>query len=166
MPEPTCGFVLKHDYVDYLGTEDAQLVAEHTRDAAEHLVAVHKAEGTELDTTFTGEVPEKVVYHAPATSGPRASACGAGTSSSSRAPRSRWSPSAPASTAPGACAPRTTTPPAAWRPRWPRPSTRRAPTSWPATAPWPTGASSRRPARSPSTRCRWWRAYGIPTDAP
>ncbi|MBX3285862.1 MAG: hypothetical protein KF703_11015 [Actinobacteria bacterium] len=65
VPEPTCGFVLKHDYVDYLGTEDAQLVAEHTRDAAEHLVAVHKAEGTELDTAFTGEVPEKVVYHAP-----------------------------------------------------------------------------------------------------
>lgn len=65
VPEPTCGYVLKQDYVDYLGTEDAQLVASHTRDAAEHLVAVHKDPDTELDTAFTGEVPEKVVYHAP-----------------------------------------------------------------------------------------------------
>jgi hypothetical protein len=65
VPEPTCGYVLKADYVDYLGTEDAQLVADHTRDAAEHLVAVHKDPDTELDTEFTGDVPEKVVYHAP-----------------------------------------------------------------------------------------------------
>jgi glycerol-3-phosphate dehydrogenase subunit C len=68
VPQPTCGYVLKFDYKDYLdGTarEDAELVAEHTYDAAEYLVKVHKAEGTELDTEFPGEVPETITYHAP-----------------------------------------------------------------------------------------------------
>ena len=65
VPEPTCGFVLKNDYVDYLGTDDARLVADHTQDAAEHLVQVHKAEGTSLDTEFGGQVPDSIVYHAP-----------------------------------------------------------------------------------------------------
>lgn len=65
VPQPTCGYVLKQDYVDYLATDDAQLVADHTQDAAEYLVKLHKAEGTELDTDFAGEVPESIVYHAP-----------------------------------------------------------------------------------------------------
>ena len=65
VPEPTCGFVLKKDYVDYLATDDARLVAAHTQDAAEHLMQVHKADGTELDTEFGGEVPDSIVYHAP-----------------------------------------------------------------------------------------------------
>ena len=48
VPEPTCGYVLKKDYVDYVGAplqDDAKLVAEHTYDAAEYLVKVHKTEG-------------------------------------------------------------------------------------------------------------------------
>ena len=67
VPEPTCGYVLKRDYVDYCDPEhrsDAELVAAHTYDAAEYLVQVHKGETTELDTDFTGEVPEQVTYHA------------------------------------------------------------------------------------------------------
>ncbi len=35
-----------------------ELVAEHTYDAAEYLMKVHKGEGTELDTDFAGEVPD------------------------------------------------------------------------------------------------------------
>lgn len=65
VPQPTCSYILKNDYPDYLGTDDARLVAEHTKDAAELLWDVHKGEGTELDTDFGGEVPEQVTYHAP-----------------------------------------------------------------------------------------------------
>jgi Fe-S oxidoreductase len=65
VPQPTCGYVLKYDYKDYLGGEEAELVADHTYDAAEYLMKVHKGEGTALDTEFTGDVPETVTYHAP-----------------------------------------------------------------------------------------------------
>lgn len=65
VPQPTCGYVLKYDYRDYLGGPDADLVASRTMDAAEYLMAIHKGEGTELDTAFTGPVPETVTYHAP-----------------------------------------------------------------------------------------------------
>lgn len=65
VPQPTCGYVLKKDYLDYVGGDDAQLVAEHTYDAAEYLMKVHKAEGTALDTNFEGHVPATVTYHTP-----------------------------------------------------------------------------------------------------
>lgn len=67
-PQPTCGYVLKFDYRDYLdgsAAEDAKLVAGHTYDAAEYLMKLHKGEGTSLDLEFPGEVPETVTYHAP-----------------------------------------------------------------------------------------------------
>jgi glycerol-3-phosphate dehydrogenase subunit C len=67
VPEPTCGYVLKKDYLDYCDPAhrgDAELVAEHTYDAAEYLVKVHKADDTELDTNFEGDVPEQITYHA------------------------------------------------------------------------------------------------------
>lgn len=63
--QPTCGYVLKRDYVDYVGGTDAQLVADRTQDAAEYLMTVHKADDTQLDTTFVGEIPATVTYHAP-----------------------------------------------------------------------------------------------------
>jgi Fe-S oxidoreductase len=67
VPEPTCGYVLKKDYVDYVvdpeRQADAALVAAHTFDAAEYLIKVHKTEGNELDTEFTGPIPEQVTYH-------------------------------------------------------------------------------------------------------
>ena len=65
VPEPTCGFVLKKDYPDYVAGPDAELVAANTYDAAEYLMRVHKAEHTSLDTEFSGVVPEAVTYHAP-----------------------------------------------------------------------------------------------------
>ena len=69
--QPTCAYVVKQDYPLYLaGTPsaaDAALVAEHTGDPGEYLVALHKAEGTELDTHFVGRddgtVPDQVTYH-------------------------------------------------------------------------------------------------------
>jgi glycerol-3-phosphate dehydrogenase subunit C len=65
VPQPTCGYILKKDYVDYVGTDDARLVAEHTFDAAEYLMRVHKGEGTTLDVDFTGDVPDTISYHVP-----------------------------------------------------------------------------------------------------
>jgi glycerol-3-phosphate dehydrogenase subunit C len=65
VPEPTCSFVIKKDYPDYVGGADADLVAANTYDAAEYLMRVHKGDGTSLDTDFTGMVPEAVTYHAP-----------------------------------------------------------------------------------------------------
>jgi glycerol-3-phosphate dehydrogenase subunit C len=65
VPQPTCGYVLKKDYVDYVGGPDAQLVADHTYDAAEYLMKVHRADATTLDTDFQGRVPATVTYHTP-----------------------------------------------------------------------------------------------------
>jgi glycerol-3-phosphate dehydrogenase subunit C len=65
VPQPTCGYVLKRDYPEYLGTDDARLVADHTYDAAEYLWRLHKGKDTALDTDFPGEVPESIAYHAP-----------------------------------------------------------------------------------------------------
>lgn len=63
VPQPTCGYVLKKDYPDYMAGTDAELVGSNTYDAAEYLVKLHNAEGTELDTEFVGTVPESISYH-------------------------------------------------------------------------------------------------------
>jgi glycerol-3-phosphate dehydrogenase subunit C len=65
VPQPTCSYVLKKDYVDYVGGADAELVAAHTYDAAEYLMKVHKGESTSLDLDFPGDVPETITYHTP-----------------------------------------------------------------------------------------------------
>jgi glycerol-3-phosphate dehydrogenase subunit C len=63
--QPTCGYILKKDYVDYVGGADAELVASRTQDVSEYLWSVHKGEGTALDAEFTGDVPASTTYHAP-----------------------------------------------------------------------------------------------------
>ena len=65
VPQPTCGYVLKYDYPEYLGSEDARMVSERTFDATEYLWRLHKGEGTSIDTEFTGDVPGSIAYHAP-----------------------------------------------------------------------------------------------------
>jgi Fe-S oxidoreductase len=65
VPQPTCSYILKHDYPDYVGGPDADLVAEHTFDAAEYLVQIHKGDDTSLDTDFAGETVESITYHTP-----------------------------------------------------------------------------------------------------
>jgi Fe-S oxidoreductase len=64
VPQPTCSYVLKKDYVDYVPGPDADVVAEHTYDAAEYLMKLHKA-GSSLDLEFPGDVPQTITYHAP-----------------------------------------------------------------------------------------------------
>ncbi len=68
VPQPTCSYVLKNDYVDYVEPalrDDAELVAEHTYDAAEFLMAVHRSDHTLLDTDFDGDDVGRITYHAP-----------------------------------------------------------------------------------------------------
>ena len=65
VPQPTCSYVLKRDYIDYVGGPDAQLVADKTYDACEYLIKLHKGDETSLDTGFTGDVPDAVTYHIP-----------------------------------------------------------------------------------------------------
>jgi glycerol-3-phosphate dehydrogenase subunit C len=65
VPQPTCSYVLKKDYIDYIGGPDAALVAEHTYDASEYLWKLHKGTDTSLDTQFDGEAMGDVTYHTP-----------------------------------------------------------------------------------------------------
>ncbi len=65
VPQPTCGYILKKDYLDYVGGSQAQAVADNTYDAAEYLMKVHRDDDTSLDTEFTGHVPESITYHTP-----------------------------------------------------------------------------------------------------
>ena len=65
VPQPTCSYIIKKDYLDYVGGPDAELVAEHTYDAAEYLMVVHKGDDTSLDTDFTGELLGEITYHTP-----------------------------------------------------------------------------------------------------
>jgi len=65
VPQPTCGYILKKDYPDYVPGADADLVAAHTFDAAEYLMKVHRDPDTALDTEFSGDVPVTITYHTP-----------------------------------------------------------------------------------------------------
>lgn len=65
VPQPTCGYVLKRDYPDYVPGADSALVAEHTFDACEYLMKVHRDPDTALDVDFEGDVPATITYHTP-----------------------------------------------------------------------------------------------------
>jgi glycerol-3-phosphate dehydrogenase subunit C len=62
VPQPTCAYVLKNEIPDFLGTEDAHLVAKHTYDVSEYLMARHRE--APLDTTFTGRTYETITWQA------------------------------------------------------------------------------------------------------
>jgi glycerol-3-phosphate dehydrogenase subunit C len=61
-PGPTCSYMLKQEYPWLDGSEDAKLVASHTRDLFEYLAGLH-GEGA-LDTRFVRPVGN-VTYHVP-----------------------------------------------------------------------------------------------------
>lgn len=62
VPQPTCAYVLKNEVPDFLGTEDARLVAEHTYDVSEYLMARHREQA--LDTDFAGRTYDTITWHA------------------------------------------------------------------------------------------------------
>src|SRR5262245_35707645 len=61
-PGPTCSYMLKQEYVWLDGSEDAKLVASHTRDLFEYLAGLHAAGA--LDTRFERPIGA-VTYHVP-----------------------------------------------------------------------------------------------------
>ena len=61
-PGPTCSYMLKQEYPWLDGSDDARLVATHTRDLFEYLAQLH-ADGA-LDTSFSQPVGA-VTYHVP-----------------------------------------------------------------------------------------------------
>jgi Fe-S oxidoreductase len=63
VPEPTCSYVLKHDYREHVGGPEAEVVAGNTYGAAEYLMRIHGEGGPGLDTDFGGAVPDEVTYH-------------------------------------------------------------------------------------------------------
>ena len=68
VPQPTCGYVVKNEYPDFLGTDDARLVAEHTYDVSEYLIKQHKE--SPLDTDFSaGRTYETITWQAALTTG-------------------------------------------------------------------------------------------------
>ena len=62
VPQPTCAYVLKNEVPDFLGTDDAHLVAKHTYDVSEYLMTRHRDEP--LDTEFTGRTYETITWQA------------------------------------------------------------------------------------------------------
>lgn len=62
VPQPTCAYVIKNEYRDFLETEDAQLVAEHTFDSSEYLLARHRE--APLDTEFDGTTYGSILWQA------------------------------------------------------------------------------------------------------
>lgn len=62
VPQPTCAYVIKNEYGDFLGTDDARKVAEHTYDASEYLMAEHRERP--LDTEFSGQTYESILWQA------------------------------------------------------------------------------------------------------
>jgi Fe-S oxidoreductase len=61
-PGPTCSYMLKQEYPWLDGSEDAKLVAAHTRDLFEYLAGLHAA--GRLDTRFARPVGP-ITYHVP-----------------------------------------------------------------------------------------------------
>jgi Fe-S oxidoreductase len=61
-PGPTCSYMLKQEYPWLDGSDDAKLVASHTKDLFEYLAALH-ADGA-LDTRFPRTLGN-VTYHVP-----------------------------------------------------------------------------------------------------
>ncbi|HSL73053.1 MAG TPA: heterodisulfide reductase-related iron-sulfur binding cluster [Ilumatobacteraceae bacterium] len=61
VPEPACLAVIRNDYPDHVGGDDARLVADHTFDAAAYLARLH--EEVPLDADFPGDTPRHVTYH-------------------------------------------------------------------------------------------------------
>jgi glycerol-3-phosphate dehydrogenase subunit C len=62
VPEPTCGMMLRKEYADYLHSDDARLVAEHTVDLAEYLVRLNREGRLNKDFAYA---PGKIAYHLP-----------------------------------------------------------------------------------------------------
>jgi len=67
VPQAACASVLRRAYPEHVSPDqrgDAELVAQHVRDAAEYLLELHQSGDARLDTDFAGELPDSITYHA------------------------------------------------------------------------------------------------------
>ncbi len=64
VPQPTCLQVVRDEYPVYVRGSLADLVAEHTYDAAEYLMVLHDGDDTSLDLNFVAPM-QRITYHAP-----------------------------------------------------------------------------------------------------
>jgi Fe-S oxidoreductase len=62
--QPSCTYVVRTAYPEYVGGPDARLVAERTFDPAEYLIRMHGNDRTTLDTSFPGGVATTIAYGA------------------------------------------------------------------------------------------------------
>lgn len=62
VPQPTCAYVLKNEYGDFLGSDDASVVAAATQDISEYLMDQHREEP--LDREFGGETYDTITWQA------------------------------------------------------------------------------------------------------
>ncbi len=62
VPQPTCAYVIRNEYPDFLGTDAARKVAEHTYDSSEYLMARHREQP--LDRSFDGTTYETITWQA------------------------------------------------------------------------------------------------------
>jgi len=62
VPNPTCSYMLKHEYPLIVDTDESRAVSEATRDLCEFLMELHGQGG--LDTDFKSS-PESIGYHVP-----------------------------------------------------------------------------------------------------
>ena len=60
VPQPTCAYVLKHEYPDFLGSDAARRIAANTFDASEYLIVRHKE--SPLSTEFSGITYDTIVW--------------------------------------------------------------------------------------------------------
>lgn len=65
VPQPTCSYVIKNEYVHYVGGPDAEVVSQHTFDTSEYLMSMYNDENSVFDSAFVGEVSKSIVYHVP-----------------------------------------------------------------------------------------------------
>ena len=65
--QPTCAYVIKKEYQDFLGTDEAKEVAENTYDVSEYLFNLHADKETdfELNKEFKGKTYESIFWHQP-----------------------------------------------------------------------------------------------------
>ena len=73
VPQPTCSYVLKKDYVDYIGGPDAELVAAHTYDAPSTSGSCTRARAPRSTPSSPARSPSRSPTTPPATCGPRTS---------------------------------------------------------------------------------------------
>jgi hypothetical protein len=165
VPQPTCGYVLKKDYVDYVGGDDAEPRRRaNTYDAAEYLMKVHKGEGTSArHRLHRRRARDTVTYHTPCHL--KAQNIGLKSRDLIKLTGAKVKLVQQCSGIDGMWGLRAENTDISIpdRRKLATRSARPAATWWPATATWPTPPSPSRPARTRCTRCS---SSPVPTASP